>query len=731
LLLTFSSIFAHFNPVRTGNGIYGGTPTVFAIDPNYNALYLGSENGGVFWGQVSSPTTITSWVYRTLGLTSGKITSLAFYGTTTTGAKVIAGTADAGVFYSRNRGVNWSKSSIGSDKITSLVSVSGYILAGTKGGGVFVSTDSAKTFSAATTQPSNLTVTSLVTDGSNVYAGTNGSGVFVSSDFGLTWSALNVSVYLSSNLKSSFIMSLFIHDNFLRIGTEAGIYNQNLGLTQQFIDASLLDLTVTGFSKNNSNLFAVTNNGLYVSNGYGSTWVLTTSGLSVTAISPVFSSNIYIGTVGTGIYRSDATNIAWTQFNTGFTNVRTSAVINHGNIVLAATENGVYGSFDKASSYNLTSGISDDKNVTSFAFDGVSTFYAGTKAGAIAATSINTLTTITSTIVWTSVGSNVGGAIKKLILYGNKWVIGLENGAVFSSTIGSSSWVASTGLGSNFAFTSLATDGVNIFASSLNKGVYISTDAQVWKAFNTGLTNTSVTSLAVAGNLVYASTAGSGVFSTKVTDCPAWSTINTSLASLNITAMYAAGKWVAAGFRGGVNSITVGGTTWGAPTHNNLNIPFYADIFDISFTTQALTNKIFVTTPYNTIYSSSATEINSQGYAFSNVSDAENTIAGNNIAVNCATLSVTSVFGLETESKIAVVVYPNPTETGAFTVSTLENDVAISKISVLNLTGTTLLSQSNENQLTNVSIEAALPKGLYLVAIETNKGKTVRKLLIK
>jgi Secretion system C-terminal sorting domain len=716
LLLTFSSIFAHFNPVRTGNGIYGGTPTVFAIDPNYNALYLGSENGGVFWGQVSAPTTITSWVYRTLGLTSGKITSLAFYGTTSTvtgGAKVIAGTADAGVFYSRNRGVNWSKSSIGSDKITSLVSVSGYILAGTKGGGVFVSTDSAKTFSAATTQPSNLTVTSLVTDGSKVYAGTNGSGVFVSSDFGLTWSELNAS------LTSKYVVNcLTVYNSFLRIGTPSGVYSYqvNLGPTV-VIPPALTTTSINSFSSNGNILFAATDLGVYASSNDGFVWNSSSTGFSgkTIAISPVFSGSIYAGTNNTGIYRSDASNISWSLFNTGFTNVRTSAVINHGNIVLAATENGVFGSFNKATSYALTSGIADDKNVTSFAFDGVSTFYAATKAGVIAATTINTLTTITSTIVWTSVGSNVGGAIKKLILYGNKWVVGLENGAVYSSTIGSSSWVASTGLGSNFAFTSLATDGVNIFASSLNKGVYISTDAQVWKAFNTGLTNTSVTSIAVAGNLVYAGTAGSGVFSTSVTTSPSWIVVNTSLASLNITSMAAAGKWVVAGFRGGINSIIVGNNTWGTPTNDNL--PYYADVFDISFTSQALTNKIFVTTPYNAIYANSATELKSQGVSFSSVSDSENIVA--------------SIFESETESKIAVVVYPNPTETGAFTVSTLENDVIISKISVLNLTGTTLFSQSNENQLTNVSIEAALPKGLYFVAIATNKGKTVRKLLVK
>ncbi|MEQ1833732.1 MAG: sialidase family protein [Candidatus Eisenbacteria bacterium] len=62
------------------------------------------------------------------------------------------------------------------------------LLAGTPGFGVFRSTDGGLTWTAVTTQPTNLDIVSLAASGTTLLAGTD-AGVSRSTDGGLTWTA--------------------------------------------------------------------------------------------------------------------------------------------------------------------------------------------------------------------------------------------------------------------------------------------------------------------------------------------------------------------------------------------------------------------------------------------------------------------------------------------------------------------------------------------------------------
>jgi photosystem II stability/assembly factor-like uncharacterized protein len=97
-------------------------------------------------------------------------------------------------------------------------------------------------------------------------------------------------------------------------------------------------------------------------------------------------------------------------------------------------------------------------------------------------------------------------------------------------------WVQiNNGLPSNVGITALATYGTNIFAGTLNNGVFLSTNGGTsWSPVNNGLANPQVQTLAVAENYIYAGTNGNGVY--RSSDLGSnWQSINTGLTNLQIT----------------------------------------------------------------------------------------------------------------------------------------------------------------------------------------------------
>ena len=74
-----------------------------------------------------------------------------------------------------------------------------------------------------------------------------------------------------------------------------------------------------------------------------------------------------------------------------------------------------------------------------------------------------------------------------------------------------------------------------------------------------------------------------------------------------------------------------------------------------------------------------------------------------------------------------VKVYPNPVDGGVFTVSASQD---IKAVDVYSISGTKILSQKGEDKL--MTIDASLlTSGIYLVQVETEKGKTTSKLIVK
>jgi len=111
---------------------------------------------------------------------------------------------------------------ISADSIVIDPTASSTLYAGMNGAGVYKSTNSGATWTAATTQPADTRIKAMVikkSDTKILYAGTYGGGVYKSGDSGGTWTAC------ASNPGNLNIMSLSIDDGgTIYAGTEDGIY---------------------------------------------------------------------------------------------------------------------------------------------------------------------------------------------------------------------------------------------------------------------------------------------------------------------------------------------------------------------------------------------------------------------------------------------------------------------------------------------------------------------------
>jgi photosystem II stability/assembly factor-like uncharacterized protein len=250
------------------------------------------------------------------------------------------------------------------------------LYAGTYGGGVFKSTDSGGTWTAANTGLTSLYVYTLAIDPStptSIYAGTHG-GVFKSIDSGSTWVAVN------TGLMDLYVTALAIDPAVpatLYAGTYVGAFKStnsgitwasaNTGLASPYIDALAIDPAApatlyagtagpqvfkstdsggnwgrTGGGPNDpwgygdvfalaidpatpATLYAGTDYGLFKSSDRGGSWTAINTDLMSTvmalAIDPANPATLYAGTRGGGVFRSTDAGASWTATNAGLTNL--------------------------------------------------------------------------------------------------------------------------------------------------------------------------------------------------------------------------------------------------------------------------------------------------------------------------------------------------------------------------------------------------------------------------
>ena len=243
---------------------------------------------------------LTAKIYPQWVLTNAP-KGIPIYSFASSGSNVFAGGdndsyVDIGgcVFLSTNNGVDWTNVSNGltCPEICSLAISDTFIFAASYGDGVFLSTNNGNSWnnvSNGLTNKSVYTMIFLSVEGEEPYlfAGTYGGGIFLSTNYGINWTTVNN------------------------------------GLT---------GLEVYAFAVGDSNLFAGTNDGIFITTDNGKNWKQIAWDNQYVMSLTAYNTNLF-----TGAFYSPDNGVNWKNVSTGLTDLPVWALASRGSNVFALT----------------------------------------------------------------------------------------------------------------------------------------------------------------------------------------------------------------------------------------------------------------------------------------------------------------------------------------------------------------------------------------------------------
>ena len=484
----------HWSEVR--NGLTDNDVWSLAIDPRTpSTLYAGTRSG-----VYRSTDRGDNWTPVNNGLTELNVYSLAI--DPETPSSLFAGTRTA-LFRSTDQGNQWTFVTglpINVD-VSSLAidhSTPSNVYLGTSRG-AYRSTDGGFTWKTINAGgPYYLTyreVNSVVIDPvtpSTLYAGTRGSGVFRSTDRGDLWTPVN------SGLKAPNVLSIAV-DPTAPSTIYLGTYDMSLfrsgdrgvnwmpattDLGVGAADPSRLDVhTIVIEPSAPFRVWVGTGYGVYFSTNRGTNWTQANSGLTdrrvlSLAIDPAATSSLYVGTVSAGVFRSTDRGGSWTAINKGLTNleVRSLAIdpLSPSTLYAGTREAGIFRSTDQGANWTPINNGLTNLEVFSLAIDPVtpSPVYAGTYGGGVfRSTDLgNTWSPANSGLTNLGIRILVIDPATHATLYA-----GTGGSGVFRSTDRGANWSALNSGLTNFNVYSLAidpTDPSTLYVGTFGAGVW-------------------------------------------------------------------------------------------------------------------------------------------------------------------------------------------------------------------------------------------------------------------
>jgi len=330
----------------------GGSNTALTVDPYVGGtVYAGSTSG--IYKSINSG---ASWSSINTGLTSTNVSSVIVVngtGTPTTPNIMYAGMKGAGVFKSVDAGVTWTDVSqgnvilfpgsigaLGNKKVTDLAvsaSVANRIYAATRGG-VYISANAGSTWGVSNTGLTDLYANAIAVDpflASTVYLATEG-GMFKSVNSGANWTAINAGLafYVNGNAKVYFNVQALavdkLNSNTLYVGQIAhGLYKSvDGGVNWSALGAASIgkenikSIVVDPYTA--TKLYVGSDKGMFKSIDGGANWTAVNTGLNNLRVSHVVMdtytlNGLYLGTNGSGVFKSSNARLIWGKNNIGMT----------------------------------------------------------------------------------------------------------------------------------------------------------------------------------------------------------------------------------------------------------------------------------------------------------------------------------------------------------------------------------------------------------------------------
>ena len=254
----------------------------------------------------------------------------------------IAGTPGGGFFVSANGGTSWTlkQSGLNSYRVQAMTSVGTVWFAATEYG-VFKSTNTGTTWAISGTGiPASTSISDITVAGSAILATTYGTGVYRSTDNGATWLLSNSG--LSTTNARTIQSIIYDGDGRVFVGTVAGIYKSpDFGVS--WVNATTTSHQNALIVKSAGTLFAGSGvNGVYKSTDFGITWAPSGSGIPSSDIRALMTDgvNVYASNYGNGIYKSTNNGTNWIAVNSGLTDLSVNKLMYDATGLYAGTNTG-------------------------------------------------------------------------------------------------------------------------------------------------------------------------------------------------------------------------------------------------------------------------------------------------------------------------------------------------------------------------------------------------------
>jgi len=446
---------------------------------------------------------------RTNGPLGGDVNALV---TADTGT-IIAGTRLGGLFRSTDGGQNWthledspSAPFLFNGVFDMTKNSQGHLFAATARG-VYRSTDNGDTWTAFDAGLTDRFIQSLAINSIDaIFAGSFSQGLFRSDDNGETWTAFN------NGLTEMRVLSLVINSlGDVFAGTSNGIFfssdngdnwmEVSNGLENKFVFAI--------FATPEDSLLAGTSDGAFRSSNHGANWTKVISFSSIRSFARDTSNVLFAGGGGGSFFRSSDNGLTWEAGSDPlvFGSFEDFLVMPSGELLAATLNDGIVGSSDNGDTWAQQNAGLTAVDVFDMTQTPGGTIFAGGNDGIFRTN---------------DAGENWSRTIEDTIGLDVRFIASSDTGRLFASLGGKltisdnngDSWFVADSSFTVFFPNSIAFGNDNDVYVGVSGQIFKSTDGgETWIELVTGIPSTSVQAMAVSGTgTVFAGTRSNGVF---------------------------------------------------------------------------------------------------------------------------------------------------------------------------------------------------------------------------
>jgi photosystem II stability/assembly factor-like uncharacterized protein len=261
-------------------------------------------------------------------------------------------------------------------------------------------------------------------------------------------------------------------------------YTNNNGISWTLVKNTNTNNFVNDLFFINNTIIMSTAEGLYKSSNLGTSWAKNNNGINALQIESLAKNNSYIfaGTNNQGIFRSADDGQNWLSINNGITGLNSSHINEIyvlGNTTFIATDGGIFSSTNSGNSWELKFDPGLNKSTQVLDYNN-GNFVTGVNGVGVFLSSDNGITwTLTQTN-----GLNIQTSYKSILINGNTIIVSTGDGEMFKSKDLGNSWI-NVSITSNYNVTNNFELLNNKLYAATNKGLLVSTDfGDSWTLFN-------------------------------------------------------------------------------------------------------------------------------------------------------------------------------------------------------------------------------------------------------